>query len=408
MLDLKNKTFGKYIIILILLLVIFSVYHYFSISDCNKQENMISVRYNKPTWSRNNCPYIMSKTLGDQLNKHGIEQSDDNWDLYFPCGYDDINEEINAMPVVDGAKYFIVDNCDELVAKEWLWKNLVKHYGFDIARTLVPNGYVLYDKDDLERFNKEYDNKKIYIMKKNIQRQEGLKITKSRDEIMNGYKDNYVLVQELLQNPYIISGRKTNMRFYVLVLCRDNEINVFVHKDGFMYYTKDMFKENSTEDGPNITTGYIDRKVYEENPLTHDDLRIFLDNSNRSNLLDVEKEIKNQGLKISEVYFHRIYHTLRSVFMAFVGKICIGKKFTKNNTLFQLFGVDIAVDNKLNSMVIEINKGPDMGAKDDRDGAIKQRVVDDILTTIGSLPKRDSRFIRILDVKNGMINMTDL
>jgi hypothetical protein len=175
-----------------------------------------------------------------------------------------------------------------------------------------------------------------------------------------------------------------------------------------MYYTKDMFKENSTEDGPNITTGYIDRKVYEENPLTHDDLRIFLDNSNRSNLLDVEKEIKNQGLKISEVYFHRIYHTLRSVFMAFVGKICIGKKFTKNNTLFQLFGVDIAVDNKLNSMVIEINKGPDMGAKDDRDGAIKQRVVDDILTTIGSLPKRDSRFIRILDVKNGMINMTDL
>ena len=413
MLNLKNKTIGQYIIILIIALIILTVCYYFAMNCnnvCNVSENMIVIPYSKPTaWNRNSCPYLMNQTLEDQLNVHGIGHSNDNWSLYFPCGYDDIENEINAMPVVNDAKYFIINNCDEIVAKESLWKNAVKHYGLDIAKTLMPMGYVLYIKEDLERFKNDYSDKKIYIMKKNIQRQEGLKITKSKDEILNGYKNGYVLVQELLQNPYIISGRKTNMRFYVLVLCKDDEINVYVHKDGFMYYTKELFKKNSTDADVNITTGYIDRKVYEENPLTHDDYRAYLDDPNRTNLLDVEKELRSQNLKISEVCFNRIYNTIRQVFMAFVGKLKMGTKFNRNNTLFQLFGIDIAVDDALNSTFIECNKGPDLGAKDKRDSELKHGVMDDILTTIGSLKNgRKSRFIRVLDVKNGSINGTDL
>jgi len=110
-------------------------------------------------------------------------------------------------------------------------------------------------------------------MKKNIQRQEGLKISNSKHEILDGYKNGYVLVQELLQDPYLISGRKTNMRFYVLVVCKANNTDCYVHKDGFMYYTKVPFVKNSLDDAPNITTGYIDRQVYIDNPLTHYDLR---------------------------------------------------------------------------------------------------------------------------------------
>jgi hypothetical protein len=87
-----------------------------------------------------------------------------------------------------------------------------------------------------------------------------------------------------------------------------------------MYYTKDKFVKGSKEEGPNITTGYIDRQVYIDNPLTHQDLKTYLDSVRPLN--PVETNIKNQGMKISDVYFSKIYHLLREVFESFIGKVC--------------------------------------------------------------------------------------
>lgn len=400
MYNFSNVSIGQCIVIIIISLIILLIYYYIT-SEC--KENMYG-SLNNISWNRNVCDYTMNDTLSDELNKYNIYKSDKNWNLYFPCGYDEINKEIDQMPVVENAKYFIIDNCDEMVAKDWLWKNIVSHYGVDIAKTMIPNGYILYDDNDVLRFNKEYDVNKIYIMKKNIQRQEGLKITKSKDEILNGFNNGFVLVQELLQNPYIISGRKTNMRFYVLIICQKGKTTAYVHNDGFMYYTKDLFVSGSTEEGTNITTGYIDRKIYDENPLTHDDLRNYLDDPNRKNLLEIESKLRSQNMKISQVYFDRIYQLLRAILVTFIGKIGKNNKFF-NSSMFQLFGIDVAVDNTLNPMVMEINKGPDMGAKDKRDSDLKHGVMSDVLTIIGTVDKNDSRepkFIKLLDVENGI------
>lgn len=362
---------------------------------------------NQLKWSRNKCNYIMNETILNELKANGIYESQTDWNLLFPCSYDNIQSEVNMMPIIKGAKYFILENCDNIVAKELLWKYVVDHYDYPIAKTMMPNSYILYDKSDIDRFTKEHDDKKIYIMKKNIQRQEGLKITKDKNEILDGFKNGgYVIVQELLQNPYTISKRKTNMRFYILVVCKENDMNVFVYKDGFMYYTKDEFTIGSIDEGPNITTGYIDRSVYETNPLTHSDLKVYLDDPNRE-LSQIEKSIKNQGLKISEIYFNRIYHLIRQIFTAVYGQLTKSNKFDKTNTMFQLFGADIAVDNKLNPTIMEINKGPDLGAKDQRDLELKKGVVRNMLKVIGTLQSNscnDTMYLKVLDITNGIIN----
>lgn len=393
------------ILIILIVSMIIIIINIRNNSNKHNQEHMINLPYEKTSWNRNICQYKMNKTLEDELKNNNINKSNEDWNLYLPCSYNDINKEINQMPIVKNAKYFIIDNADIMIAKDKLWTNLVSHYGLDKAKTLIPNSYVLYNKSDIDRFKNEYTSDKIYIMKKNIQRQEGLKITKSKDEILNGYKNGYVVVQELLQDPYLIDGRKTNMRFYVLVVCHKGEINVWVHKNGFMYYTKTPFVKNSVEIDPNITTGYIDRKVYEVNPLTHEDLRQYLDKENRT-LSQIEKNIRNQNLKISDIYFNRIYHLLKDVFITFVGRICNSK--LSDSVSYQLFGIDIAVNDKLNPMIIEINKGPDMGAKDVRDSKVKHKVMGDILTIIGAKPKSDTDFIRVLDINNGVFNMSDL
>jgi hypothetical protein len=235
-------------------------------------------------------------------------------------------------------------------------------------------------------------------MKKNIQRQAGLKITNDKKEILNGKYNDYKLVQELLQNPYTINGRKINLRCYVLVTCNNNKINVYNYNDGFMYYTPKLFIKNSLDRDENITTGYIDRKVYETNPLTHKDFKKYLDNDKRK-LSEIESYIKNRGLNISDVCFNKINDLIKDVFMAFVGIICKTQKFKYNNTLFELFGVDIAVDENLNSMIMEINKGPDMGAKDKRDSEVKHSVIRDIFRLINIIDDNNIHY------ENGFINV---
>jgi tubulin polyglutamylase TTLL4 len=222
---------------------------------------------------------------------------------------------------------------------------------------------------------------------------------------MNGFKNGYTIVQELLQDPYIINGRKTNMRFYILVICKGNDIDVYVYNDGFMYYTKKPFKKNSTEMDVNVTTGYIDRKVYEQNPLTHKDLKHYLDDGDR-HLSEIEANIRGQGMIISQIYFERIYQLLREVFESFVGNINTNRKF-HNNIVFQLFGADIEVDNQLQPHIHENNKGPDMSAKDGkggRDYELKHAVTEDVMKLLGAIPNYNNGFIKILDVTNGYMN----
>ena len=77
-----------------------------------------------------------------------------------------------------------------------------------------------------------------------------------------------------------------------------------------------------------------------------------------------------------------------------------------NNVKFQLFGVDVAVNDQLYPYVMEINKGPDMGAKDKRDSELKHNVMTDLMTIIGEIPENPNKpngFIKILDVEDNEI-----
>ena len=54
-----------------------------------------------------------------------------------------------------------------------------------------------------------------------------------------------------------------------------------------------------------------------------------------------------------------------------------------NNTTFQLFGADVAPNQYLDAQLIELNKGPDMGAKDKRDKDVKMKVQEDLFDLLG-------------------------
>ena len=366
------------------------------------KEHMIDIpNIENPTWTRNKCNYLFNNTVKKVFDNYNVNNSGDEneWDIYLPCTYDDINQEINDIQISGkkNKRIFILNNADYVIGKDFLWHFMKKYHGIEKAKTRMPMTYLLDNGDKRDLIN-DYDDGKLYILKKNIQRQEGLKITDSLDEILDADKEDFVVAQELLQNPYLINGRKINLRMYILTICKNGDMDVYVYNDGFMYYTKDEFVKGSKDFGPNITTGYIDRSVYETNPLTHDDFRKYLDNPSREKST-IEKRIAADQ-RISDFVFSGIYKLLHDIYMSFTGIICGGK--LDDNITFQLFGADIAIDDKLNPMVMEINKGPDMSAKDGRDGDVKYKCMRDIFDKLGVIRNDEkNNFTQILEyVKN--------
>jgi hypothetical protein len=149
----------------------------------------------------------------------------------------------------------------------------------------------------------------------------------------------------------------------MLVIIADDKCSFYIYNNGFMYYTPKHFNKNSVEKDENITTGYIDRKVYEENPLTLQDFNAFLSPAD------------------AKLLWENLANTFKSVKKCYRNNL-IAKNQGLHGIKFNIYGVDIAPDENLNTQVIEINKGPDLSYKDARDKQVKLNLVLDCLTLV--------------------------
>lgn len=424
--------FSTWCIIIIFLIVVCWLYMHFvfyNTFNCMVSEPMInipSIETDNKKWSRRNtCIYKLDDTTSNVLGNNNITMSNNanktDVDILFPCGYRYIDSEIESLPNIHDKnrkpkRVFIINGAEEITAKNYLWKNILEHHGINKATEIAPMTYILkgpYKQNDLIRLKKDHYQGKMYIMKKNIQRQEGIQITDDINKIIEN-KDDYVVVQNLLQDSYLVNGRKINLRVYIVIICHKDATDVFMFNDGFMYYTKQKFIKGSKEYDNHITTGYVERDVYHKNPLTHTDFKKYLDmnegekyhpSNEPRKLYQHEMAIRNQGLKVSNVIFERIRKMLADVFIAFKGKICTNKTMSGNpNPIYddysvQIFGADIAINDQLQPQIIEINKGPDLSPKDERDGTVKKKMVNDVLEIIG---------IKRKSINNGFINVIEM
>lgn len=395
-----NQIIKTYILGGLLLYILYLLYLKLN-KNTETYESFAAPNSYSKTWATSMCLNNIPENIIKVLNENNVKKtnSTNNANLLIPCGYDYIEDEINNFKLNNKNKQnvFILHNTDHIVGKEVLWLYLVKKYGLHYARTMIPNSFALNYSGDLERLKREHSPDKLYIVKKNIQRQEGLEIVRTYKEIIDARDRGYIVAQELLQDPYTVNKRKINMRFYVLCVHNEGKLNVYVFNDGFMYYTPEFWQRHSKDFKHNITTGYIDRKVYEENPLTHSDFRTYLDLENRE-LTDQESYIINTTHKqLSEYVFNKIYVLIARVFKAYDQVLGKGDKL-KDHLSFQLYGVDIAINDRLEPMIMEVNKGPDLGSKDGRDGDLKRKCINDMFAIVGITKTKANE-------KNGFIKL---
>lgn len=250
---------------------------------------------------------------------------------------------------------------------------------FDISRLhmnnkdlvqYLPETYLLGPNQNLTNI----DDGELYILKKNIQRQHGLYITRKLSKIQNAHKNNYVVCQKLLQDVFTINNRKINLRIYLLVTMKTTPA-FYIYNNGFIYYTKKNYVKNSIDPDVHITTGYIDRTVYEKNPMTLKDLESYLG--------------KEQYSILNESIIDCLQHIMYSY-------VNILKTYdTSSQTNFVIFGCDFAVSSDLSCKLMEINKGPDLNYKDKRDKDVKFNLVKDTMITVGIIEGSTNNFTQL-------------
>jgi len=345
-------------------------------------ENSKKINYSSDC---SNVPELLGKVMDDR----NMSNNKEDYDYYIPCSYNSCERDVLAFEnKKKGKKIFLIDGCDWIASKLALWELLVEHHGKDASK-YMPTTHLLENKRDIENFPKHFATNKMkrpdqmYVLKNYAQRQEGIKLTRNLDEIMGGLKHGWYLAQDYVYNPFLIANRKINFRYYLLVICKNGKIEGYIHKDGFVYYTPKHYDSYDMDFDKHITTGYIDRKVYDLNPLTLQDFRDYLDCADRKESDNNNKWEchSNQKTGSSKKWDESAEKLMNKVMEAISKKICKNNKLN-NHVRFQLFGCDLAPDANLGATLMEINKGPDLNAKDERDKQVKIQVQTDIFKLV--------------------------
>ena len=360
---LKHKYFN-YIIIFTILFISLSLF----LLNKNK---IIESFDNRQKYYRCN-----EKNLGTITNiifdKNNIIKDNKNWNIYVPCGYNNVENELLTIKVKNNnlnKKYiFGINGCDLIVSKNKIWESLVDCFGRENASKYMPESYVLHDKKDLNLLKKRFKINDIYILKKNIQRKEGLKLTSDLNVMLNGSLENYKVAQKYLTNLYLVNKHKINLRIYLLIVIKDGYKFFYISKIGKCIYTRKEYNDNNFDFESNITSYNLDMNIYKKNPRYFIELFNYVNNNNQNAIL-LASNIHILMLNVSKCISTSISQSSN----------------LKNTTCFQIFGADVIFDNNLNAYLLEFNKGPDMIPRDEEDKKMKLNVQNDMFRKVGIL-----------------------
>lgn len=285
--------------------------------------------------------------------------------LYIPNDYNNVELELYNLDKrnIFFSNIFAISGCDILCGKDTLWDIIIKYYGREKAKTLIPETYIAYSEEDLTLFKTHFPIKQNhYILKKNIQRKRGICILKTESfenilEMVSRY--NYKIIQKYIE-PVIIKTNMDTLRLYVLIICNNIDLTkqMLLYKYGKCVYT-----------GENI--------ISSSQPFP-------------DSLYDLQQYL---GKVQYDIIFHNIVRKLFMIFEAIKYELCKYNE-RRGRMQFQLFGVDILLEkDSYEPYILEFNKQPEMKFKSEYDEILKPMLYDDIFEYIDN--QNNSNWINI-------------
>lgn len=286
-----------------------------------------------------------------------------------------------------------------LLSKNNLWKIICDYYGNNEATNILPKTYIINNKKDIRNFKMEYKPTHIYLLKKNIQRKEGILISNNKNQILrivdrtnhkmkallnstrndiideekytknlklNTLANSYKIIQLYIQNVFLINNRKCNLRLYLLISSENNKKSLSLYKYGKCIYTNKEYNNSNPSifnKEEHLTSYNLDTDIYNHNPQSLEELKEFL------------------GFKEYNYLWSNIILLFKKVAKAIKPKVC-NSLILENATTFQIFGADIIFTDKLKPYLLELNKGPSMKSSNIQDKRMKMKMLEDVFKKV--------------------------
>ncbi|KAG0560721.1 hypothetical protein KC19_9G007800 [Ceratodon purpureus] len=189
-----------------------------------------------------------------------------------------------------------------------------------------------------------------------------------RWKVENPQVENYI-VQRYIDNPYLIGGKKFDLRIYVVVLSY-NPLKAYVYRSGFARFTIAHFtikKEDIVNNLVHLTNFSIQKHAPTFKSKTGTKWSLH---SLKMHMISKHGEQDVNGL------FHNIHMLiLRSL-------LAVQNVIIQDKHCFELYGYDILVDDSLKPWLLEVNASPSLAADTPVDHELKYGMLDDVLTLV--------------------------
>ena len=286
--------------------------------------------------------------------------------------------------------------------------NMYKHFkqfkrAFPKLYNFVPDTYILpTDAEIFENIYKKY-KKSLWIVKPvNMSRGRGVHLLKDGNElkelIKKSYDENNIqnLISKYLDKPHLINNKKYDLRIYVLVTSF-SPLKFYIYYNGLVRFaTENYQKDNCDNIYIHITNYSINKNNlnYKANQKNNKDIEELEENENEKeddsskwSLVEYRNYFKKAGKSdIMDNIWKQIEDIVIKSLLTVVDDNCKEISINKNNSLFELYGYDILIDESFKAWLLEVNVNPSLHCTSPLDLSIKTDLVTDVFNIIGILP----------------------
>jgi len=301
--------------------------------------------------------YLPGEIITDYLKNYNLTDSPSSANIYIPCGYTNVEKNLSELDPVYGQVILGIDGCDNIVSKKGLAVTLGKFYTANELADIIPKTWVA---TDVQKIVSDFVPGNLYILKKDVQKQAGLKLTRQLTDLMTAFSQGYVVVQEYIMNPWLIYGRKFDVRVFMIVLVTpDNTVHFYRHSGGRCHYSTKQFTLDHSDESVHIPSGYNEDSEFKAAaPHTLSDLNNYFGGE----------------------FLPRLDKLLIKCAPAFASVLANDSKFKKSQiTMCQFFGLDFCINSAGQPLLIEINKGPEMGWSSPEEKEYKIQIFKDVM-----------------------------
>lgn len=318
---------------------------------------------------------FLHNTIYDVMKQRGYKETDSDldWDIHW-ADVRWIREVLDRVHLKDHQRVNHFRNHYELTRKDLLIKN-VKRYIKDHPFEGCPLTYRLPAEYRLfvEAFKKHPG---VYIAKP-IGRAQGRGIflfddLKKISRWRNVGAENYI-VQKYIENPYLIGGKKFDLRLYVLVT-NYQPLTCYLYRSGFARFSAHKY---SMKDLDNVFVHLTNHSLQKHSSKYSKDTGGCKWGIQEFRQLVMSKHGVAAAERMFSDMHDLIIHTLLSV-----QRVIINDKHC-----FELYGFDLLMDDNLKPWLLEVNASPSLTASTPDDYELKHNLLDDMMTIL-DLEKR--------------------